>query len=86
MRRNQSDLGYFLIGIAVGGVTALLLAPKSGPDARRYLRRRGDAGADYVKRRTDELSRNAMAAMDRGRKNIQAQVDSVASSVAAMCR
>ena len=38
MYRNQSRLGYLLGGIAVGSVVAVFLAPKSGPDTRRYLR------------------------------------------------
>lgn len=86
MRRNESNLGYFLGGIAMGSLAAIFLAPESGADTRRYLRRQAVAGADYVKRRTDEISRNAAEAIDHGSRKIQSQMDSLAKSVAAVCR
>ena len=86
MYRNKLNLGYFLCGIAMGSLAAVFLAPKSGPEIRRYLRRRADAGADYVKRRADEISRNAADAIDRSSRKIQSQMDTLAKSVAAVYR
>ena len=86
MYRNESNLGYFLSGIATGAVAAVFLAPKSGADTRRYLRRRADAGADYIKRRADKISGNAVDVIDRGSRKIQSTMDALAKSVAAVCR
>jgi gas vesicle protein len=38
----------FLLGAAIGAVTALLLAPASGERTRRRLRRQGEEVADYL--------------------------------------
>jgi gas vesicle protein len=39
---------FFLIGSAIGAVTALLVAPASGARTRRILRRKGEDAADCV--------------------------------------
>jgi gas vesicle protein len=39
---------FFLIGSAIGAVTALLVAPASGARTRRTLRRKGEDAADYI--------------------------------------
>ena len=82
MRGNESNLGYFLGGIAMGSVAAVFLAPKSGPQTRRYVRRR----AEYIKRRADEVGRNAADVIDRSSRAIHSQMDTIVKSVAAVCR
>lgn len=82
MYRNQSHLGYLLGGIAVGSVAAIFLAPKSGRETRRYLRRR----ADYIKRRADEISKSAAEVIDLSSKTIQSQMNTITKAVAAVCR
>jgi gas vesicle protein len=86
MHKNQSNLGYFLSGITMGVVAGIFLAPKSGPETRRDLRRRADASTDYIKRRADELSRNATDVIDRSNRRIQSQMNTIVKSVAAACR
>jgi gas vesicle protein len=86
MYKNQSNLGYFLSGITMGAVAAIFLAPKSGPETRRDLRRRADAGTDYIKRRAEDLSRNAADVIDRSSRKIHSQMDTIVKSVAAACR
>ena len=39
---------YFLLGAAIGAATALLMAPASGAQTRRKIRRRGEEAADYL--------------------------------------
>jgi len=39
---------FFVLGVAIGAVTALLLAPASGAHTRRRLRRKGEEVADYL--------------------------------------
>ena len=57
----------FVIGAAVGAAAALILAPAAGRDTRAYLKRRGD-----------ELGRDAM---DRGRDTWRSQSERVKSAV-----
>jgi len=86
MYKNQSNLGYFLSGITMGAVAAIFLAPKSGPETCRDLRRRADESADYIKRRADEITRNATDVIDRGSRKIQSQMNTIVKSIAAVCR
>ncbi len=86
MYKNQSNLGYLLGGFAIGAAAGIFLAPKSGLKTRRDLRRRADASADYIKRRADDISRNAADAIDRSGRKIQSQMDAIVKSVAAACR
>jgi len=51
---------WFILGILVGAVTALLYAPKSGDLTREELRQR----TDELKRRADELQRTAQRLAD----------------------
>src|SRR5450759_4144268 len=39
---------FFLLGAAIGGAAALLMAPASGVHTRRRLRRQGEEVADYL--------------------------------------
>ena len=45
---NDSKLVWFLTGAAIGAAVALLYAPKSGRDTRRYLRKRADEGREAL--------------------------------------
>jgi gas vesicle protein len=52
--KTTDELFYFLAGISVGVIAALLLAPYSGEETRQYLRQRVDEGRD---RASDMLER-----------------------------
>ena len=56
---------YFLVGMSVGGMCALLFAPKSGKETREELSKRAQEGREYLNRKVDE-GRNYVE--DRGRK------------------
>ena len=44
-----SKFSYFLAGIGIGSILALLFAPRSGEETREFLRERTQDGRDYVK-------------------------------------
>ncbi len=60
-------LGFLLVGVGIGAGMALLVAPKSGKDTRRYLARRAGEGKDYAASAGRELLRQAEDVMERGR-------------------
>ena len=88
LHRNETNmkLGYLLTGVAMGAVAAVFVAPKSGFETRKYLRRKADEGVDYIKDRTEEMSKGAIEAVNRGSRKIQRQMTMVSRSVAAVCR
>jgi gas vesicle protein len=74
--RNTNELFFFLLGISVGVVAALLIAPYSGEETRQYLRDRIDEGreraGDIFEKGKDFVghqSEAASSAMGYGRKN-----------------
>ncbi len=48
MSKNTEKLLWFLIGAALGASVALLYAPKSGKETRRYLRRKSSEARDAL--------------------------------------
>ncbi|MBA4378221.1 MAG: hypothetical protein C0395_06120 [Gemmatimonas sp.] len=56
MSRNTNTLMAFVLGAAVGGITALLLAPDKGEVTRRRL---GDVGSRGLRRGRDAVSHAA---------------------------
>ena len=88
LHRNETNLklGYLLTGVAMGAVATVFVAPKSGAETRKYLRRKADAGADYIKDRTAEMSRSTIEMVHRASEGMQSQVNRAVRSVAAVCR
>ncbi|MFM2123618.1 MAG: hypothetical protein RL328_69 [Acidobacteriota bacterium] len=60
MNNNSSKVVWFLAGAAVGSAIALLYAPQSGEETRRYLGKKAREGRDKL----GDMSREAL---DRGR-------------------
>jgi len=60
-------LGFFVAGAGIGAGLALLFAPRSGKDARRYLARRAEEGKEYVSTTGRDILRQAEDAVERGK-------------------
>ena len=59
---------WFLTGAAIGAAIALLYAPKSGRDTRKFIRRRGEAGRDAIADAGKEALDRGREYYDKGRK------------------
>jgi gas vesicle protein len=59
---------FLLIGVGIGAVTALLLAPKTGKQLRKDLRRKYDDARETVTDWKQEAMDAAEDAMERGGK------------------
>jgi gas vesicle protein len=55
------SVGWFLVGVAVGGSIALLYAPRSGKDMRRMILKKTEQGKEA-------LSDSSKDVLDRGRE------------------
>ena len=60
-------LGFLLVGMGIGAGLALLFAPQSGKDTRRYLARRAEEGKDYVTSAGKDLVKQAEGVVERGK-------------------
>ncbi len=65
--RGISYLGCFLAGAAVGGLVALMFAPTSGAETRKYVSRRAEDGKDYLVGKGKDLRKQAEGAFEKGR-------------------
>ena len=62
-----TNLAFLLAGMGIGAGLAILFAPKSGRESRRYVARRAEAGRDYVAALGQELRRQAEDIVDKGK-------------------
>jgi len=83
---HESNVGSLLTGIGVGALIAIFVAPKSGRETRRFLRKTAEDGKEYAQRRARELQDRAIAMMDRGRAAIDHEVASISTAVDAGLR
>jgi len=78
-----SKLGYFLAGLGLGAVVALLFAPRSGEETRQYLRERAEEGVDDLKRRGRELKERAGEVVEKGKELAERHRESVEAALEA---
>ncbi len=94
MANSGDKFLYFLIGGFVGASVALLFAPKSGEETRKYLEakyRTGSeefggrlrSGREYVSERKEEISHKISDAIDKGRETVNRQKEQVESAIEA---
>ena len=83
MFRNDelSGFPYLLIGIGIGVVAGLLLAPRSGEEMREDIRRRTNEGVDYLNQQADKLRDGAEKVVSKGKEWIGRQSESIQSPV-----
>jgi gas vesicle protein len=65
---NGSNLGWFIAGAIVGAVGALLYAPQSGHDTRRYIGKSALEGKDALGESGRELMERGKELYERGKR------------------
>jgi gas vesicle protein len=73
-----TGIGYFLVGVGVGGAVALLLAPKSGEQTRKLIAKRAEQGKAYVTSRSRELKDQADELVGKGKDLVNKQRERLA--------
>jgi len=66
-----STIAWFLTGAAVGVTVALLFAPKSGRDTRRYLADKTQQGKEAVAQTSSDMVDAGHDVFERGRKLVE---------------
>ena len=67
--KTSDEFFYFLAGISVGVIAALLLAPYSGEETRQYLRERVDEGRERAEDMLERGKDYVGAGRESGRRN-----------------
>ena len=81
VEKHGSGLAGFVLGAAVGAVTALLLAPKSGRETQADLREGARRLREGAEERYGDLRGSVERGYDRARGEIEDRVETVRESV-----
>ena len=74
---------FFALGAFIGATIALLLAPRSGEETRKYIATKARDGADFVTSRSRNVVDRTSSYVDRGKEMLQAQRDQLAAALEA---
>jgi len=74
---------FFFLGLGLGVAVGVLFAPKSGDETREFIRSKAGEGADYVKRRGEDLRETASETIDRGKDTLRRHKENVSAAVEA---
>lgn len=65
--KGTSYLAFLLVGVGIGAGLALLFAPQSGKDTRKYLARRAEDGKEYMTSVGKEIRKQAEDVVGKGK-------------------
>ena len=74
---STNEFTYFGIGAALGVAAAVLLAPKSGPETRKFLRSKAEESTDYLATRASD----ARDTVNRGKKAMKHNAENLSAAV-----
>ena len=78
---STNEFTYFGIGAALGVAAAVLLAPKSGPETRKFLRSKAEESTDYLATRASDARDTASQAINRGKKAMKHNAENLSAAV-----
>ena len=78
-----SQIGFFLAGLGIGAVIALLLAPRSGKETRDIIVETAEGGRDFVVTKTEEIRKQAEDAVEKGKDLVNKQKDLLSAALEA---
>lgn len=79
--KGSGGVGSFLLGAAIGAGIALLLAPQSGAETRRDLKRKARQVSDAARDAADELSDTVVDRYERAKHTVGVKLDSARQAI-----
>jgi gas vesicle protein len=79
--RFESKAAFFLVGVGIGSLIAILFAPKSGEETREYLTQKAKEGSEYAQRKARELRKRAEELVDHGNQVIARKQEQIATAI-----
>ena len=76
-----AKVSYFLVGLGIGSLIGILLAPKSGEDTREYLSRKVKEGSEYAQKKARELRERDEELVERGKEVVTEKKEQIAVAV-----
>ncbi len=78
-----SQVGFFLAGLGIGAVIALLFAQRSGKETREYIVHKAEEGRDFVMTKSEEIRKQAEDAVEKGRDLVTKQKELLSAALEA---
>jgi gas vesicle protein len=78
-----SSIGFFLAGLGIGAVVALLFAPRSGKETRDMIVQKAEEGRDFVITKSEEIRKQAEDAVEKGRDLVTKQKELLSAALEA---
>ncbi len=79
--RASQNLAFFLAGLGIGAIAALLLAPQSGEEVRKLLAEKAEKSRDYlsktgrqVREQAEDFVEKGKDLLDRGKEHFEGAV------------
>jgi gas vesicle protein len=80
---DGSKVGFFLAGLGIGAVMALLFAPRSGKDTRDMIVQKAEEGRDFVVAKSEEIRKQTEDAVEKGRDLVNKQKELLSAALEA---
>jgi gas vesicle protein len=77
----DSNVGYFLTGLAVGSLISFFFAPKSGEGTRTYLSKKVQEGSKQARKKSQELRARAEDLVDSGKELVNETKEQIAAKL-----
>jgi gas vesicle protein len=81
IEQRSTSVMPFLIGLALGAGAALLLAPQSGEETRRDLKRRAIRARRLAERKAEEITDTVSETYQDARRKVEETIDSARGAV-----
>jgi gas vesicle protein len=79
--KTMPHVNYFLVGLGIGSAVAILLAPKSGQETRRYIADKAREANEFTRQKAREMRNRAEDAVERGKETIAQTKEQLASAI-----
>jgi gas vesicle protein len=76
-----SKVTYLLLGLGVGWLVGILLAPKSGEGSRDYLLQKIKEGRKHARKKARELRERAEDLVERGKEMVSQRKEQIAEGL-----
>ncbi len=80
---GSSKVAFFLAGMGIGAILALLFAPKSGQETRDYIAGKAEEGRDYVTTKGRELRKQAEELVEKSKDVVTKQKEVLSAALEA---
>ena len=78
-----SKVAFFLAGMGIGAVIALLFAPKSGRETRDYIAHKAEESKDYLAARSKDLRKQAEETVEKAKDLVTKQKEQLSAALEA---